>query len=265
VTTKHLALRRADTCCVCQLSLAAGTEAVWDSEDRTVTCLACFDGPSESVAGHSARAEGVQRRQKELDFRDSRREARPILGRIANFLEGPVTAGDSYLIGAAGEEELGAGLDYLKAQDVFALHDRRIPKSPANIDHIAIAPSGVWSIDAKRYTGMVRVVNKGGWLRPDWRLTVNGRDRTSRTDQVLGQIKHIRSALDAAGEADVPVFGALCFIDSGFPFFSKPQNLNGVRITWGRALQKELVEDGPIDVAHRHRLVALLDQAFPPK
>ncbi|MEV4421445.1 NERD domain-containing protein, partial [Patulibacter sp. NPDC049589] len=33
---------------------------------------------------------------------------------------------------------------------VVVLHDRRVPRTHANIDHIAIAPSGIWVIDTKR-------------------------------------------------------------------------------------------------------------------
>jgi len=58
------------------------------------------------------------------------------------------------------------------------LHDRRIPGTRANIDHIAIAPSGLWAIDAKHYKGRVEHVDKGGWFLTDWRLLVGGRDKT---------------------------------------------------------------------------------------
>ena len=37
------------------------------------------------------------------------------------------------------------------------LHDRRIPGTRANIDHIAVASSAVWVIDAKRYNGKLAV------------------------------------------------------------------------------------------------------------
>jgi len=37
------------------------------------------------------------------------------------------------------------------------LHDARTQHSPANIDHIAIAPSGIWVIDANHYKGKVAV------------------------------------------------------------------------------------------------------------
>jgi hypothetical protein len=52
--------------------------------------------------------------------------------------------------GARGEEILAKRLDGPADQGVFTLHDRRLGDR-ANIGHIAIAPSGVYVIDAKRY------------------------------------------------------------------------------------------------------------------
>ena len=37
------------------------------------------------------------------------------------------------------------------------LHDGRIAKTKATIDHIAIAPSGVWVIDTQNLSGKIRV------------------------------------------------------------------------------------------------------------
>jgi hypothetical protein len=60
---------------------------------------------------------------------------------------------------------------------VFVLHDRRIPRTRANIDHIAVTRSGaVWAIDAKNYRGKVQRVDKGGWFATDERLYVGSRD-----------------------------------------------------------------------------------------
>lgn len=39
------------------------------------------------------------------------------------------------------------------------LHDRRVPHSLANIDHIAVGASGVYVIDTKRYRGKIEVLN----------------------------------------------------------------------------------------------------------
>lgn len=57
----------------------------------------------------------------------------------------------NWAVGAEGERKLGAGLDGLVGEGVVSLHDRLRPGTKANIDHLAIALSGVWVIDAKRY------------------------------------------------------------------------------------------------------------------
>jgi hypothetical protein len=61
---------------------------------------------------------------------------------------------------------------------VLALHDRRIPGSRANIDHVVVAPSGVWVIDAKLYQGKVERRTSGPIWRRELSVFVGGRDRT---------------------------------------------------------------------------------------
>lgn len=55
--------------------------------------------------------------------------------------------------GATGEVEVGRRLDTLAGPDVVVLHDRRIPGSRANIDHLVVTGAGIWVVDAKRYIG----------------------------------------------------------------------------------------------------------------
>ena len=56
-------------------------------------------------------------------------------------------------VGAQGEEKLGHGLDRLASDTLRLVHDRRIPRSRANHDHIAVTANGAHVIDAKRYRG----------------------------------------------------------------------------------------------------------------
>ena len=68
-------------------------------------------------------------------------------------------------VGAKGKVAVGKLLDSLAIKYGFRLlHDRLIPKSRANIDHLAITPFGVFVIDAKNYQGMVRVKDKSGFF-----------------------------------------------------------------------------------------------------
>lgn len=260
-------LRRADACIRCSQPLAAGVDASWDAAARTVTCLACA-GPepaqSDSVAGGSARAKGRQLRSEQEDRRRALKERRPILGRLAIAVAGPPTAGASYLKGAVGEEKLGAALDAMTGQGLLVLHDRRRPRTAANIDHLVVAPSGVWVVDAKRYSGLVTKVDKGGWLRSDLRLVVGGRDRTKLVEGVHKQMADVRNVLQGSAVANVPVHGALCFVDSEFGLFAKPFDLDGVLITWGKALRERLVNPGPVDSDQRTALYHHLAGVLPP-
>ncbi len=43
----------------------------------------------------------------------------------------------------------------MREEGLGVLHDRRIPGSKANIDHIVVGPAGVFAIDTKRYTGKI--------------------------------------------------------------------------------------------------------------
>ena len=69
--------------------------------------------------------------------------------------------------GADGERAVARRLDALIDRGVIALHDRRVPGSSANIDHIAVGPSGIYVMDAKyRETGRVQLRRAGGIFRP---------------------------------------------------------------------------------------------------
>lgn len=251
---------------MCDATLAAGTSAYWDGGRRLVTCVDCHGARATTVpieagtAGASAKSEAARRRARQAERKRQDIEARPILGRLAHALAPEPDAGHSWAVGAVGEEKLGAALDAL-CPDVRVLHDRRVPRSTANIDHLAVTANGVWVIDAKRYTGRVATVDKGGWFRTDIRLTVGGRDRTKLIAGVHKQVAHVKDGL-ASQFADVPVHGVLCFIDAEWGLFSKPFTLDGVFVTWGKALRQRLQEPGPLDPDRVDAIHSRLASAF---
>ena len=111
----------------------------------------------------------------------------------------------------------------------------------------------------------VEVVNKGGWFRPDIRLVVNGRDRTKLVDGVHRQRAQVRDAIAGTAFADAPVHGALCFVDSEWPWFAKPKTVDGIVVSWGAALQPMLTEAGEFDEGLRATIHRHLAEALPPK
>lgn len=241
---------------------------MWDSAHKTVTCLACDSDTTivvqSGVAGASALAKADKLRHDQLERRRLLKARRPVLGRVQIFMAGPATAGESWSKGGVGDQKLGAALDAMVDHGLLTLHDRQIPGSKANIDHMVVAPSGVWIVDAKRYKGLVTKVDKGGLFRTDVHLTVGGRDRTSLADGVARQVEHVKRALQHTPHAMVPIHGVLCFVDAEFRLFAKPFEIHNVLVTWGKALRDRLAEPGPMEAAQRSALHRQLAESFRP-
>jgi hypothetical protein len=169
--TKVLRLRYPARCARCHNELAPGTEAQWDYEAKTATCLSCIGHDPESegrtealvtaaseaageldrgVAGASAAREWKRRHERRE--REVRAKWGP-LGGIALALSEDPQSTSAWAYGANGEAKLGRLLDPLRDEGMAVLHDRRIPGTRANIDHLVVAPWGVFVIDAKNYKG----------------------------------------------------------------------------------------------------------------
>src|SRR5262249_11589958 len=144
--------------------------------------------------------------------------------------------------GSAGEERLARFFERELPEGVLALHDRRIPGSKANIDHIAVAPSGVWVIDAKLYHGKVERRTLGPLWRPQTAVFVGGRNRTKLVHGMQRQVEAVTAALAPDPlAADVAVRPVVCFVASDWTLFAKPFEIAGVLITWPQKLVERLV------------------------
>src|SRR5215212_8160319 len=171
-------------CSKCGTLLRKGTPAVYDRARKRMSCIECPPGadsvPSPvpidaGVAGGSARREQQWRqakRQAELKGRWGDR----IGGLITRFADEPQSI-RAWGIGAHGEELLGKAL--AQVHGLVVLNDRRVNDRRGNIDHILIAPAGVFVVDAKHYEGRIDVVDRGGFFRTDLRLTIGGRDKSN--------------------------------------------------------------------------------------
>ncbi len=121
---------------------------------------------------------------------------------------------------------------------VVFLHDRRIPQSGANIDRVAIGPSGVTVIEAKRYRGRIEVERRGGLLRESTEhLLVGRRDCTPLVDGVLAQADAIRAILADGPHSAVPVRAVLCFVEGDWPW-SGSFEVRGVPVVTPREAAK---------------------------
>jgi len=125
----------------------------------------------------------------------------------------------------------------------IVLDDRRVPGMRATIDHVVVAASGVWVVEAQDGGGRVERRDVGGWFKLDERLFVAGSDRTQLIDDVDHHVIAVEEMLVGAGMGSVPVHAALCFVNCTWKRFAKPFSLSGVWVAWPEKLT-ELVLDG---------------------
>ena len=108
--------------------------------------------------------------QRRKDAREAEvRAAHPRVGELLLKVSRAPQREAAFRRGELGELAVGEMLNKRAAKgSLRALHDRRVPGRQGNIDHIAVAPSGVYVIDAKHYSGKVRREDRG-WRRRRWR------------------------------------------------------------------------------------------------
>jgi len=196
----------------------------------------------------------LERRAAQIDQKWGR------LSGVFKFLSDDPQSTKAWAKGSEGERKLAAHLLRTVGDRAVMLHDRRIPGSRANIDHLIVAASGIWIVDAKSYKGKVEQRDVGGWLKKDSRLYVNGRDQSKL---VGGLAKQIDAVLGAIEDADVSIRAALCFVDSEWGLFAKPFHLGGVLITWPRKLSEMIAEPGPLSRSEVMRLAGRLGASLP--
>ena len=279
---KKLVLRWPGACEVCASELSAGTQAWWFRATKSIRCVSCVvslkhqesatrrqPATVTSIAGASAQREYEKRSARELakkekavvedeQWRQRAKQQRPVIGRLAAALTPkPVVTPESqstraWKVGAEGERVVGALLDGLAT--VRAFHDLRVPGSRANIDHIAVAESGVYVIDSKKYSGRIESRDVGTFWKADHRLYVAGRDRTKLVESMAWQVGVVRKVLGPAFD-EVPVHGVLCFVDGQFGLLPNSFRIDDVDVVWPRELAKLLNRSGGVG-AHQADAIA---------
>lgn len=212
--------------------------------------------------GGSARREHERRRAT----REAKtRERHPRLGGLLLRTQSAPASETAWDTGAAGEEALAAHLAKT-CPDVLVLHDRRMPGSRANIDHLAVAPSGVFVIDAKRYKGKIEIRKP---LFGDPCLYISGRNKTKLVEALARQPQTVHSLL-AEAIPEMPVHACFCFLNptgqaggSGLALFRTP-TIDGFPLFHPRKLSKRLNSPGALTDESRREVAELLALALPP-
>jgi len=266
-------LRWGGDCATCGVHMDQGTQAYWDATARVVYCLAHAPMPLSASASdvpscpaavgeqHAPRpvdrGEAGRSAQREHDRRMARREQKvrtkhPIIGGALLAAFGDPQTTKAWDHGATGERVVGRRLDSLADRGVIALHDRRVPGSRANIDHIVVGPSGVYVVDAKyRESGRIRLRNSGTLFRPGPPLLyVGNRNETPLVAKMAGQLAVVMAALDGLPQAlGVPIHPVLAFVNVDWGLFPRIIEISGVLVLWPKDLAKRAALSGPVSAA----------------
>lgn len=266
MNARVIRLRYPGVCVKCATAVPAGVEAWWEPQRQTVTCLSCASGqPADpfAVPQISSSSPGASAR-REYERRSTRRQMQvrkdhPMLGGLILAATAEPSSTTAWSKGAHGERRLGVMLDSLP--NVWVLHDRRIPRSRANTDHLVVAASGVWVIDAKRYKGRIERRQAEFMGTGASQLFVGGRNRSKLIDGVQRQVGAVRQVL---GDSELSINGVLCFIEGEWSLLAQAFAVEGVAVHHPQSLRRALRSDGPLDRSARGELAGLLDAKFQP-
>jgi hypothetical protein len=154
-----------------------------------------------------------------------------------------------WLRGAAGEEATAALLEGLPRRRWVLYHDRSVPGSAANLDHVAIGPTGVWMIDTKTFRAP---------LRAGWR-SVRAGDHPVDTGPAAWEAAIVADRLDTEVTAVLAVHG------EGLP--RRGRRVGGVAVLPAAAVPDRLRRRrGSARLSRREvsTLAEAFDRAFPP-
>src|SRR5580693_4679924 len=266
-------LRYPAECSVCGVALPAGAPGGWDPatpERGTSTAARATPAFTDSAPqaralfepghpGASVEREYLRRKRK----REARtRDAHPRIGGLLLALRRPPQHELAFHQGQLGEQKVAISLQKRTAAGpATLLHDRRMPAGRGNIDHLAIAPNGVFVIDAKNIKGKVRVSKPA---RGAAKLLINGYNRTKLIDGLDRQLCAVSDALIAVGHPDAsPIQGVLCFTDADLPLLGTLQ-MRGHLLIHTRTLAKRLNAPGPLPASTIDTLARALARALPP-
>jgi hypothetical protein len=285
---KLMVIRRRGGCVACNAELAPKTRAWWDSTAKEVTCTTCrpadfpepvsvFESAMASAApkplpppvpidrgtgGISAMKEH-QRRAAKHEKKIEEKWGTGRIGKVAKFFADEPQSTKAWAKGADGEIRLAKRLDRDLAGFATVLHDRKVPKTRGNIDHLVVAASGIWIIDAKNYSGKVECRDVGDLRTIDNRLYVSNRNQTKLLAGMGWQGEAVQRAIDSIGFGDVPVHRCICFTSAEWDRFSKPFTIDEVWVGWPNAVISAIQTEQVLDPATTNTLSHHLSSWFP--
>lgn len=284
---RPLRLDRAWPCSKCAAELSSGSDVLWNPRNREVICLSHLDESKSLIGGQNSdrheskyveneksffRGEAGGSAREKYEHLATRRRERVTsnhskIGRFLLAISPEPQSTNAWARGAKGEVGIGDKLETLAAKYGFiVLHDRRIPGSKANIDHIAVTSHGIFVIDAKNYKGVVKVKEIGGiFITKRKELWIGGRNRSNLIDGVKRQTQVVERVLGSTDNA-MPVTGILAFFYAQWDtckWLLDQKEIGGVLIN-SKGLEPILSREGPFGLEERKEVARALASKLKP-
>ena len=150
--------------------------------------------------------------------------------------------------GALGEERLGIGSTSSLPTSSGSCTTGGSQARRANIDHLAVTPTGVYVIDAKKYRGRPHLKVEGGHPATASREAPGRYPATAPTWSTASSSRStiVRHQLD---DSTCPVHGVLCFVEADWPLIGGAFTTRGVQAL----VAQEALPQAPIGWPSRHR------------
>lgn len=191
----------------------------------------------------------------------------PVLGSVlalAGALAGAVWQrgrGDAarWRMGATGERRTGRHLNLLRLHRGWrVLHDRQLPGTRANVDHLVITPDGtVINVDAKVRTGRVKYNPRRNYLQ------IGRTSGYQLVDSTVFETERLAETLQAHLGRPVPVRAALAVHRAQLPTW-REITLKGVRVLPARAVRGWLLAQAGRPTPAGQEIAAACERLFPP-
>jgi hypothetical protein len=127
---------------------------------------------------------------------------------------------------------VGAFLERELGDVAIVLHDLRVPGSRSRIDHVVVAPSGVWVVDSN-------------W-QCELPLDRDSLDRATSVGEVERQLDVVANAV-AGRSTELPIRAVLCFPSENWGGDPRAFCIDGVLVTYPADLAERIRKEGPLD------------------
>jgi hypothetical protein len=155
-------------------------------------------------------------------------------------------------------------LDAAEAKGVVSLHNRRVPGRRGRMEHLAVGAGGIYVVDVLHFkNASIEVRPADGPDAGTDDLVVGGRVLTPAARAVAQRVEVLRMILLSAGLADVPVTGALCFVDGLLPLTVSDLQVEGMHVLRPSGLTALVAASGSISLRDCETLREFLAERLP--